>query len=297
MFENRRVIVTLTSIPSRLKYLLSTLLSLLKQSIKADEIVLSFSRYSLREPAKGDPYIIDPLLADFIQKKKITVLRCEKDYGPATKLLGLLKREKSLNLNKEEESLIITVDDDKIYDIDTIKNLLEGWKRNKDSVVVRKGSIITRINKNSKLYLANKLCFNKYNRLYERVVLGTKIDKDKRVSVLFGTGGVLYRASYFNNDIFDYKKYNPDFPEKRFFTVDDIYFSGYLAKNNIVIKVINMPETKFTSILNKQNKTSLSLDPNTLNRHINPLKNINVKFTNNSVLCIEYFKDFLLFTS
>lgn len=297
MFENRRVIVTLTSIPSRLKYLLSTLLSLLKQSIKADEIVLSLPKYSVREPNKEDPYIIDPMLEDFIQKKKITVLRCEKDYGPATKLLGLLKREKSLNLNKEEESLIITVDDDKIYDIDTIKNLLEGWKRNKDSVVVRKGSIITRINKNSKLYLANKLCFDKYNRLYERVVLGTKIDKDKRVSVLFGTGGVLYRASYFNNDIFDYKKYNPDFPGKRFFTVDDIYFSGYLAKNNIVIKVINMSETKFTSILNKQNKTSLSLDPNTLNRHINPLKNINVKFTNNSVFCIEYFKDFLLFTS
>ena len=58
-----------------------------------------------------------------------------------------------------------------------------------------------------------------------------------------------------------------------------------------------MTETKFTSILNKQNKTSQYLDPDTLNRRINPLKNINVKFANNSVYCIEYFKDFLLFTS
>lgn len=297
MFENRKVIITLTTIPSRLKYLLSTLLSLLKQSVQADEIVLSLPKHSVREPTKGDPYIMNTMLKDFIEKSNITVLRCEKDYGPATKLLGVLKREKTLNLEKDKESLIITVDDDKIYDINTIKNLLDGWKRNKYSVVARKGSIITRINKKSKLYLTNKSKFDKMDRLHERIVLGTKIKKDTNISVLFGTGGVLYRSSFFNNDVFDYKKSNPKFPEKKIFTIDDIYLSGYLGRNNVTIKAIKMPETKYILILNKQNKFSTSLDSDTSNRRLNPLKNINEENIQNSIDSINYFKDVLLFSS
>lgn len=41
MYENRKVIVTLTTIPSRFKFVRDTLVSLLNQTIKPDEIVLS----------------------------------------------------------------------------------------------------------------------------------------------------------------------------------------------------------------------------------------------------------------
>lgn len=294
MFENRKVIVTLTTIPSRLKYLLSTLLSLLNQSVKADEIVLSLPKSSVREPSEGDPYKMDLMLTEFIKKSNITVLRCEKDYGPATKLLGVLKREKNLNLNEDEESLIITVDDDKIYDKNTIEYLLNGWKRNKYSVLTRKGSIITRTNKNNKSYINNKVTLDTKHRLQETIIVGTKIKKDTKISILFGTSGVLYRASYFNNDVFNYKKYNPNFPEVEIFTSDDIFFSGYLGKNTVPIKVIKIPETKYTLTLHPDER-STSIDSDTLNRKINPLININLRSKDNSVVSIEYFKDVLLF--
>jgi len=302
MFENRKVIVTLTTIPSRLKYLISTLLSLLKQSIKPDEIVVSLPKNSVREPKEGDPYVIDSMLQEFVNKYNITILRCKKDYGPATKLLGLLEREIKLNLPKEKEALIITVDDDKIYDVDTVKYLLEGWKRNEHCVVARKGSKMTRLNKKNKLYLANKLHFDKIDRLFEQVVKGNEISQDTKVSMVFGTGGVLYRTSHFKEDIFDYKKYNSDFPEKKFFTVDDIYLSGYLGKNNIVKKIIKFPKTKYHLMLDEKMKKDKKykglrthLDPDTLNRKINPLININAikGGKSDSVYCVKYFGSYL----
>jgi hypothetical protein len=299
MFENRKVIVTLTTIPSRLKYLIHTLSSLLAQSIKPDEIVISLPKNSVREPNEGDPYEITQMLQYFINKYNITILRCKKDYGPGTKLLGLLEREIKLNLPKEKEALIITVDDDKIYDTDTVKYLLEGWKRNKHCVVARKGSIITKLGKKNKLYLNNKLHFDKIDRFFEQVIKGNEISQDTKVSTVFGTGGILYRASYFKEDIFDYKKHNIDFPEKKFFTLDDIYFSGYLGKNNIIKKIIKFPKTKYHLIIDEKMKKDkhlrTTIDKDTLNREINPLININLINDNqsNSIYCVKYFESYL----
>lgn len=44
MFEGRKVILTLTTIPSRMKYLELTIKSLLVQSFKYDELVLSIPK-------------------------------------------------------------------------------------------------------------------------------------------------------------------------------------------------------------------------------------------------------------
>ena len=89
MYENRKVIVTLTTIPSRFKFVRDTLVSLLNQTIKPDEIVLSLPMESVREPCNGDPYkITDQILNEF-KNHGVTIWRTKKDYGPATKLLGL----------------------------------------------------------------------------------------------------------------------------------------------------------------------------------------------------------------
>ena len=65
-------------------------------------------------------------------------------------------------------------------------------------------------------------------------------------------------------------------------------------KNKIQLKAVKIPENKFTLMLKKQKIISNSLDKNTLNRLINPLKNINEKVIHNSVFCFEYFKDSLI---
>ena len=64
MFENRKVIVTLTTIPSRLNNTLYTIRSLLNQTIKPDEIVLSLPVESIREKSNGDPYMMNDKLMD-----------------------------------------------------------------------------------------------------------------------------------------------------------------------------------------------------------------------------------------
>ena len=90
---NRKIIVTLTTIPSRLKNIEQTIKSIKNQTIDVDEIVLSLPKVSVREPSINDPYNVDEVFLNILKTYNITLLRCDKDYGPATKLLGLLTRE------------------------------------------------------------------------------------------------------------------------------------------------------------------------------------------------------------
>ena len=297
MYENRKVIVTLTTIPSRFKFVRDTLVSLIKQSIKPDEIVLSLPMESVREPCKGDPYkITDQILNEF-KNHGVTIWRTKKDYGPATKLLGLLEREIPKNLSKEEESLIITVDDDKIYHKDSVKQLLEGWQRNQDCIVARKGVVMIQLKKTSKLYLSRKRTFDMLNRYHEIVLKGSDLTKDTEISILLGTGGVLYRASYFDDDIFDYKKKDKKFPSEKIFHTDDIYLSGYVSVKGIVKKAIYFAKNETINKIDnlKPNKSAV-LDPDSRSRRINPLIDINSKIKNKkwAVDCLKYYEKYLI---
>ena len=282
MYENRKVIVTLTTIPSRLNNIAEVIFSIIKQSVKPDEIVLSLPRKSLREPMLNkDPYVISDKLAFFLKKFNITVHRIENDYGPATKLLGLLERELAKNHDKETEPLIITVDDDKIYDKDTLKVLLEGWKRHPDCVVSRKGGIINYGNINPslqrmwKFFVMNgkDLDLLKYS---EKPVAGNEIKQDLCIDVVFGTGGVLYRPSYFCKNIFGIgNKNNKLFPQKLFIYIDDVYISAFLSLKKVKKFVITFETTEFLKTQKQQVNKSRVIDRSTINRKINPLIEIN----------------------
>jgi len=287
MFEKRKVIVTLTTIPSRLKYLNETILSLVDQSANIDEIVLSLPIKSIREPCEGDPYKLKNETIEILKKYNVTIWRTKKDYGPATKLLGILERELPKNLSKEEEPLIITVDDDKCYNKECVKNLLEGWKRNQNCVVSRMGSVLIQLSTKSKLYLSRKNMYDIINRYHEIIMRGNEIGTDKEIAVVFGTGGVLYRTSYFNDSIFDYIIKDKKFPKKKIFLIDDIYISGYLSQKGIVKKVIKFDMNTLEGKM---------LDTNSNNRRINPLININTtqKYKEWSIDVIKYYEEFIV---
>lgn len=300
MYNDKFVIVTLTTIPSRLYNILPTIESIINQEIAPDEIVLSLPLESKREPKPNqDPYDKNTIKKIF-NKTNITILRCNIDYGPATKLLGLLEREKTKNLSPDDEGLIITLDDDKIYGKETTKNLLEGWNRNKNCVVARKGSIIIQLSKDSESYLSNKTRLDKLDRQKETLIIGNSIDVDTSCSIIFGTGGVLYRSSFFKNDIFYYEENNKKYPRKEMFSRDDILFSGYLGKNGITKKIIKFKNNNTTNKLNeyfrKQNKDNSTgvIDLDSKNRRVNPLININRKSTYDTFKCVSFFKDYLL---
>lgn len=95
-----RVVVSLTTMPHRISQIEPTLRTLNHQSRKPDAIYLNVPKFNRRT---GEAYAIPAWVKQFATVHKTT------DYGPATKLFGALEME------KDPKTVIITVDDDKLY--------------------------------------------------------------------------------------------------------------------------------------------------------------------------------------
>ena len=93
MIDGRKIIVSLTTIPSRMTHIYPCLMCITRQVVKADEIVLVLPKESKREPKEdgSDPYEMPKNLYDFIQKEKITIYRPDKDWGPCNKITSCIK--------------------------------------------------------------------------------------------------------------------------------------------------------------------------------------------------------------
>ena len=76
MIEGRKVIISLTTIPSRMTHIYPCLVAIDRQKFKADEIVLVLPKESKREPKEdgSDPYVIPENIQEFIDQKEIGVL-------------------------------------------------------------------------------------------------------------------------------------------------------------------------------------------------------------------------------
>ena len=162
--QGRKVIVSFTTIPSRFNKIRKTLYSLLDQTRIVDEIVISIPEYSKRERSE---YNIPDFIYKFIDKvedsnlfirtPKITILRSENDWGPATKFIPVLQREFH---ESERENLIIIVDDDQIYKRTMISKFIKYHKKYPKSVLCNRGRILT----------------NSFQYSNSKIILGTKID-------------------------------------------------------------------------------------------------------------------------
>ena len=276
MHNKRKVIATLTTIPSRMVNVHITIESIMNQTIKPDEIVLSIPSYSIREEKD---YELSQQIKDMSDRGDITLLYCDEDYGPATKLLGVLKREIDVEYSEDREPIIITFDDDKRYHVNAIENLLSSDLIECGVVVCRKGSRIYRVDEDHPFHTPNN------NGILERVYSGADESGAKRVDILFGTGGVAYRPSFFDKDVFDYKSYNEDFPEVEAFFVDDIFLSGYLSERNVKIVMASFEKTQV-----QEKMAAHVLDVNTANANIEALGSINKSTPNLSKAVIGYFE-------
>lgn len=100
---NLKFCVTLTTIPSRLKDIGKTIETIRNQTLKPEKIFLNIPIKYYRFPNE----IIDKTLIEKIRSDDIEISRCN-DYGPATKLMGSIKKIK-------EFDCVIIVDDDHLY--------------------------------------------------------------------------------------------------------------------------------------------------------------------------------------
>src|SRR5207245_6907903 len=86
-FDNRRVIASLSTVPDRINNLTPTIRSLLRQTRPPDEIVLAIPEFSIREQR---PYAVPKHVSRW---PRMRVLRCQKDSGPATKFIPIVRDE------------------------------------------------------------------------------------------------------------------------------------------------------------------------------------------------------------
>lgn len=193
-----KVIISFTTIPSRIGEIKPMVESICNQTYKPDTIILWLPKTYKRTQQEIS-------IPDFIKNSPIEIKFCD-DVGPFTKLYYTLKQEWN-----NKECLVVTVDDDVYYPPKFLKNLLKYSKKNPDKAIGYRGRI-----------LKDKLNYSSSDKYF-----GAPSRKPLKVDIITGTWGAVYRVKFFDENIF-----NDDIIRSNFM-VDDIWITGNLAKNNI----------------------------------------------------------------
>ena len=207
-----RVVFSLTTMPNNVVHLRGTLDSLVAQTFRADEIFVAIPRMSART---GVNYTI-PVWLDEYKKHGVTTLSLPVDFGPATKLIGALEREKS------PSPIVITFDDDKIYAPHIAQKLV--WLNTHHPGIA---------------FGACGYALMPVDSAWEVIavyVLWFMRGRGRYVDVLQGVCGNVYRVGFFHGE-------EPQTGKKRLqhlmqpptpcFTTDDIWIAGHLAMRGI----------------------------------------------------------------
>jgi hypothetical protein len=208
-----KVIISLTSIPSRLPFMEPTLKSLLRQTSPAKEIHLYLPAYSQREKTA---YVLPPGLKGL---KSIRIIECDRDWGPATKFIPAV-----LSLPASQD--ILVVDDDRIYPPHFIADLLAasqelpgcalsmtGWNAPAD-LIDRPTTILSNL-----LMMA------------PAPVHGVRLREPRQMDILQGMSGYLIKPEFFDlAHLVDYGSA----PSAAFF-VDDVWMGAQCLVPKFVI--------------------------------------------------------------
>jgi hypothetical protein len=200
------IIVSLTSYGSRIHSVYLTIESLMEQSLPADKIVLCLS---------NDEFCDETLPATLKRQMKrgLEILYCEKDLGPYTKFF--------YTLQKYPDSLLITVDDDIIYPIDTIDQLYLAYIKEPDVIHCHRGHKIT-FSKTGELLPYKQWCWNCNEPTASLLLFPT------------GVGGVLYFPGCFAPEILNQEVLLRLAPN-----ADDVWLKAMSLKNGTSCKQLS----------------------------------------------------------
>lgn len=189
----QRIIVSTTTTEKRLPLMRMAYESFAKQSIKPEMHILW-----LDKALEGKP------LPDFMSDGYMTVMYTE-DIGPATKILPTIK------LINDPEAILVTGDDDFGVHEDWLKDLVAAKNKYPDKAVGYRGRAFR----------------DKNNPSYGLTVLHHRYTGDAPVDILTSNWGCAYYRGMFDDTIHN----RSDCPDSKF--NDDIWISGWLAKNKI----------------------------------------------------------------
>ena len=201
--RNSRVIVSLSTLPDRIDNLKPTLRCLVEQTRTPDEIVVAVPRFSNR-PQK------DYVVPGYLEKiPRVRILRCQHDWGPATKFIPVIQEELAAGRGN---TLIMAVDDDRIYPRDALETYLHYHVQLPDAALCFRGALIP----HSLVWFLPKM------------IRANQIREPKPVAVITGTASYLVQPQFFDSALWDYT----DAPKSAFY-MDDIWISGCLDRRGI----------------------------------------------------------------
>lgn len=208
-----KVVISLTTIPSRAKYLRFLYSSLKEQSVTPDRVEINIPyQYKRRDFGKVN---LDDIPSE------MNVFECE-DFGPATKILPTLDRY------RDQDALIVYCDDDRRYEKNWLKRLISGANNDPQSAICEEAFSIRYFER--KLNSRNKI---KY-RIKQAITFGIyrRLMKNMPPYICEGFGGVLVRPNMIKKPLLP-------IPDKLYF-VDDVYLSGLIYMNGYKIRKTQM---------------------------------------------------------
>lgn len=197
------IVVSLTTTKNRMYKMRSTLQSIIGQSIKPNKIYVNIPKQ----------YVLSDWLIDLSNTNSSIIINKTNDYGPATKILAILEKEKDPN------TIIVTLDDNKFYPKHAVRDLVKQYLPNTYKVNYKLNSAITGTGLN--------ILFRPHFKLEKQFII---IGNRPSLNVV-GVDGVAYKRGFFKEDIFAFMKNIPE----SCITTDDLMISAYLLANNISI--------------------------------------------------------------
>jgi len=193
--NKNRIIISFTTIPTRVKYLQKIFDNISKQTIKPDAIYACI------------PYTSKRLNLEYNIDQNLKLPPCGKivrclDMGPATKLLGCISEENDPN------TIIITIDDDHLYVDNIIERMSKASIEYPDSVI------------------CNYALDENLNIVSHKILLPTT------VKFLEGYGSVLYKRKFISEQMINYYKRNLS---SECFLSDDLTISRWMDLQKIQI--------------------------------------------------------------
>ena len=202
-FDNRRVIASLSTVPDRINNLRPTIRSLLNQTRPPDEIVLSIPEFSLREQR---PYVVPKYIS---RLPRVRVLHCAEDWGPATKFIGAIQDELAAG---RQNTLIMVVDDDRLYPRDAIETYLYYNEQLPDAALCFRGAA-----------MPSTLDWDD-----AKMIRASELREPRQVAVITGCGSYWIQPRFFDESLWTYSV-----APQVAFDIDDIWISGWLSRRGV----------------------------------------------------------------
>ena len=227
------IIVSLTSYPARIKTVHLTVKSLLNQTVPADRIILWLSKSQF---PKGEAELPEEL-RKLVRDSKLQLEWCNEDLKPHKKYFYAMQRY--------SEAVIITVDDDMLYNKALIEKLKLCWFNFPQCICAMRAHLIA---SNS----SEVLSYSKW--------LNEVVNFEYKPGVEFcatGVGGILYPPRIFKSDLFD-----TDAIIDSCLYADDLWLKTFELLDGIPVVIASptplleyIPDTQDTALYNK-NKTA-----------------------------------------